>query len=503
MEDKHKVDDSLQSARSGCIPRRRVPTCSEEASPGVDQLPLQGQGDHVARRHALIRSGVRYTPYHSPSSKEGDTYQTGDLTQGNVERERKDPEAGMEGNWQDGSTQSFSSITSPPFDIASAVPEAVQKELESRNTEMFEGMPTPEVTKMKRDEGCQGAHDLPQEVHSDSEGVMHHATEMGLNIRKGTAFSLQIQENMPKSNTRCYKMVGMPNRGQKDPNIQRRDLLENQAEGQIDEVKGLEPEEMCAGRKPLFIISPDKPSNMSSDLLDSVPKLISLDDQELPSPVFSGIGNDMKLAACKGSVFESEALKDLVWMFLNQYYIIYDDGDRVSLLSAYHNNACFSLTTLFDPGGHPIVRLANYSTENRILKELKEIGPCVHVLKQTKKEVVDFLCVLPRTEHDLSSFVVDTCIQRRRMIFFSVRGKFKEVDSMCERPVCAFKRNFLLRIDSDSSMFIINDQMTVTEVSPKEPQSAPVPTASSSFVPTTSQEQQDVQQATSTGSATD
>ncbi|XP_045146563.1 nuclear RNA export factor 3-like [Echinops telfairi] len=481
MGDKHKVDDYLRSARSRCIRRRRDPICSQQASPGVDQLPRQGQGGHVARRHGRVRSGVRYTPYRIPSYKQGDTYQTGELTRGNMEREKKDPEAGMEGNWQDGSTRSSSNIT---------------------------------VTKIKGVEGFQGAHDLPQEVHSDSEGVMHHATEMGLSVRKDTASSLQIQEeNMSKilsfnfSNTSPYQLVGLPNVRQKDPTIQSRDFLENQmkAEGEMDTMKGLDPGEMSVGRKPLCTSSPEKPSNMS-DLLDLFSKFLCLDDQELPSPVFSDIGDDKKLPVCEGSVFESEALKDLVWEFLKQYYSIYDDGDRQSLLSAYHDKACFSLTTLFNPGAQPIVRLANYSTENRILKELREIGPCVQLLKQTKKEVVDFLCVLPRTEHDLSSFVVDTCVQRRTMLCFSVRGQFKEVEGIFEPPVSAFKRTFLLRTGSDSSVYILNDQMTVTEVRSKEAQSAhitPVPAASSSFVPTTSQEQQEVQQATSTGSATD
>ncbi|XP_075394549.1 nuclear RNA export factor 1-like [Tenrec ecaudatus] len=376
----------------------------------------------------------------------------------------------------------------PPFDIASVVPQDLSKEMESENTKMFEGVPTPEV---KGDESCQGAHDLPQKFHSDT-GVMLHGTEMRLNGRKDTASSLQIhQENMPKilpytlSNTSPSQLVGLPNVGKKDPTMQSRNLLENQmkAEEEMDTGKGLEPEEMSARRKPLCTISPDKHSNMrqalilsfaltlNSNLLDLFSKFLSLDDQEFPSPDSSGIGDEKKLAARKVRVFESDALKDLVWKFLKQYYSIYDNGDRQCLLSVYHDNACFSLTTLFNPGGQPIVRLANYFMDNRNLKELKEIGPCVQLLKQTKKEVVDFLCVLPRTEHDLSSFVVDTCIHR-----------------LSEAPPF-------------SSIFIINDQMTVTEVRPKDSQSDyinSIPTASSSFVPSTAQVQQEARQATST-----
>ncbi|XP_045146566.1 nuclear RNA export factor 1-like isoform X2 [Echinops telfairi] len=380
----------------------------------------------------------------------------------------------------------------------------MQKELVSKNGKLNKGIPTAEVTKIKGVEGCQGALDLPQEVHSDSEGVMHHAAEMGLNGRKDTASSLQfLEENMPKllsftsSNSRHYQLVGLANMGQKDPTMQSRNLFENQmkAEGEMDTVKGLEPGEMSAGRKPLCTSSPHKPSDVS-DLLDLFPKLLSPDDPVLPPPLFSDIGNDKKLPFCKGSVFGSETLKDLVWKFLTQYYRIYDGGDRQGLLSAYHDNACFSLTTLFHTEDPSRISCSKSSKDSGAVKEFKDIGLCVLLVKRTKSEIVDFLRVLPKTQHDLSSFVVDVGAQMRTTLCFSVRGKFKETEGLCGPPLCAFTRTFLLRTGSDASIYIINDQLTVTHVSPKEPQSScfsPVPTPSSSFEPTTSQEQQKVQ----------
>ncbi|XP_045146565.1 nuclear RNA export factor 1-like isoform X1 [Echinops telfairi] len=411
----------------------------------------------------------------------------------------------------------------------------MQKELVSKNGKLNKGIPTAEVTKIKGVEGCQGALDLPQEVHSDSEGVMHHAAEMGLNGRKDTASSLQfLEENMPKllsftsSNSRHYQLVGLANMGQKDPTMQSRNLFENQmkAEGEMDTVKGLEPGEMSAGRKPLCTSSPHKPSDvrggartvpmgaaqrkerrrgawreaapssLSGDLLDLFPKLLSPDDPVLPPPLFSDIGNDKKLPFCKGSVFGSETLKDLVWKFLTQYYRIYDGGDRQGLLSAYHDNACFSLTTLFHTEDPSRISCSKSSKDSGAVKEFKDIGLCVLLVKRTKSEIVDFLRVLPKTQHDLSSFVVDVGAQMRTTLCFSVRGKFKETEGLCGPPLCAFTRTFLLRTGSDASIYIINDQLTVTHVSPKEPQSScfsPVPTPSSSFEPTTSQEQQKVQ----------
>ncbi|XP_045146513.1 nuclear RNA export factor 2-like [Echinops telfairi] len=379
--------------------RRRIPKSSEQASPSLNQLPRQEQGENTAMWHSRVSSAVRYTPYSNSIFKRRDRYHKGE--QGNMERVRKGPDTGMQGNRQDGSAGRFAVTT---------------------------------VTKIKGVEGCQGAHDLPQEVHSDSEGVMHRATEMGLNGRKDTASSLQfLEENMPKllaftsSNSRRYQLVGLANMEQKHVTVQSRNRLANQmkAEGEMDTVKGLEPGEMSVGRKPLCTTSPDKPTDIS-DLLDLFPKVLSLDDPVLPPPLFSDIGNDKKSPFCKGSVFGSETLKDLVWKFLTQYYSIYDDGDRQGLLSAYHDNACFSLTTLFHTEDPSRISCGKSSKDSRAVKEFKDIGLCVLLVKRTKSEIVDFLSMLPKTQHDLSSFVVDVGAQMRTTLCFSVRGKFKE-----------------------------------------------------------------------------
>ncbi|XP_045146727.1 nuclear RNA export factor 3-like [Echinops telfairi] len=294
---------------------------------------------------------------------------------------------------------------------------------------------------MKGDEVCQEAQDL---LRFDSDpGVLYHATEVGPTGRKDMAASLQIHEE------NLHKM---------------------KAEGEMDQVKGLESEEMCVGTKPLCSTMPEKPTNMG-ELLDLFPKLLSLHAQDLPLSVFSDTGDDKKLPVCEGSVYGSETLKDLVWKFLKQYYSIYDGGDRQSLLSAYHDNACFSLSTPFNPEEPSLVSWGKFSKDSRAMKQLKDVGLCVQVMKHTKREIVDFFRVLPKTQHDFSSFVVDMCVPREKMLCFSVGGKFKEVGGMCEARVCTFTRTFVLIPDSDSSLCIVKDQLTVTDVNPKEIQS--------------------------------
>ncbi|KAI5239743.1 Nuclear Rna Export Factor 3 [Manis pentadactyla] len=55
-------------------------------------------------------------------------------------------------------------------------------------------------------------------------------------------------------------------------------------------------------------------------------------------------------------------------------------------------------------------------------------GLRVQLLKHTQHEVLCSLCMLPKTQHDLSSFVVDTWLHMETMLCFSVNGVFKEVE---------------------------------------------------------------------------
>ncbi|XP_045146559.1 nuclear RNA export factor 2-like [Echinops telfairi] len=122
------------------------------------------------------------------------------------------------------------------------------------------------------------------------------------------------------------------------------------------------------------------------------------------------------------------------------------------------------------------------------MKKQKDPVPWTQLLKRTKGEIVAFLRALPPTQHDLNSIVVDMGIQTENMIYFSVNGKFKEVGRMCEVRVCTFTRTFVLTAGRNSSIRILNDQLTVTDVSHKETQSAFSP--GPSFGPAPSQEQQ-------------
>ncbi|KAK2083628.1 Nuclear RNA export factor 3 [Saguinus oedipus] len=180
-----------------------------------------------------------------------------------------------------------------------------------------------------------------------------------------------------------------------------------------------------------------------------------------------------------------------------RYYLIYDSGDRQGLLGAYHDEACFSLSISFNPGDSAMSILFKYFKDNRNIKMLQDPCKCVmektgqdlrgQLLKHTKRDIVDFLSALPKTQHDLSSILVDMWYQT--VVVFVVF----EVEGQSQGSVLAFTRTFIATPGSSSSLCILNDELFLRGTSHQRTQSALltlVPTSFSSSMPAFSQEQQ-------------
>ncbi|XP_070358465.1 nuclear RNA export factor 1-like isoform X3 [Equus asinus] len=446
-----------------------------------------------------------------------------------MEREQKPPERRTEGNKQDETSGSWFKIMVPfgikydekwllsliqkqcsvpftPVEISifvspSDAPCSVQKELKSEKVK--------QLTMHKLYDLSWQSLEV-QRLRFDPASVTF-GVEMVPNPGNDMAASLQIHgENMPKllpwnlSNTKPCQLAGLSTTMQNASNIKNLNLASNEVKsaGKLDKGQGLEPEEMSADRNSLCTTFPDKSTNISS-ILELFPKLLSLDSQESRPPTNFGIEAHKRLPTCKGSFFESDALKSLVLQFLRRYYLTYDSGDRQGLLGAYLDKACFSLSIPFNPEDPAPSSLCEYVKDNRNIKKLKDPHLRLQLLKSTKHDIVRSLCVLPATQHDFSSFVVDQWLQTERVLCFSVNGVFKEVVGKSQSSVRAFTRTFIAIPASSSSLCILNDQLFVRDATPKETHSGlfiPVPTPASSSVPTLSQEQQEMVQAFSTQS---
>nr|XP_040138979.1 nuclear RNA export factor 3 isoform X1 [Ictidomys tridecemlineatus] len=551
----HNSQANTLQRRARCwgIFRRRFPNWSEPVSAAMNISSHQQQEGDSAMNDAHMDSGVRYTPYVIPSHHWRSNLSKQDQTHGNMERAQKPPERRTEGNRQNGTLGSWFKITIPfgikyeekwllnliqsqcnlPFtpvefhyekmqaqffvenaSIAFALKNIGDK-IRDEDNEKISIFVTPsevpcsikdlqsekvEQVKLTMNKQCDASHQALDIQRPPVEpNLMTHAIEMAPNPRKHMVTSLNIPEkNKPNLSLPTYQLVGMMDTMPKDLSIENPNVSKSKVKsaGKMDSGKGLEPEEMCADRNSLCTTFLDKSNNMNS-ILELFPKLLCLDGQESPRPTLCGIEAHKKLPTCKGSFFGSDILKNLVLQFLQQYYLIYDYGDRKSLLGTYHIEACFSLTIPFNPKDPALNSFCEYFKYNRDIKKLKDSYQWKQ-LKHTKRDILDTLCVLPKTRHDLSSFVVDMWFQTETMLCFSVNGLFKEVEGKSQGSVRAFIRTFIAIPGSNSSLCIINDKLFVRDPSPQGNQSPfciPMATCSSTSVPALSEEQQEMVQA--------
>ncbi|XP_063173251.1 nuclear RNA export factor 1 [Candoia aspera] len=376
-------------------------------------------------------------------------------------------------------------------------PPSVQHELKPEEIEQLKQCMS------KRYDGSQQALDL-KNIHTDPDLIAQNI-DIVLSRRSCMLAVLQIiQENIPEllsldlSDNKLYRLEDMIELQQKAPHLKILNLSCNQlkTEYELDKVKGLKLDELWLDSNPLCDNFRDQSSYISA-VRERFPKLLRLDGHELPPPISFDVEAPTALPPCKGSYFASEGLKMLIVQFLQQYYAIYDSGDRQGLLDAYHEGACCSMSIPFSVN-HPYRNsLAEYFKNSRNVKRLKDPTMRFRLLKHTKLNVVAFLSELPKTQHDVNSFVVDVCAQTNSLLCFTLNGIFKEVDNRCRDVVRAFTRVFIAVPVGHSGLSIVNDQLFIRKASNTEIRKAfvmPAPTPSSSPVPTLTAEQQEMLQ---------
>ncbi|XP_004685958.1 PREDICTED: nuclear RNA export factor 2 [Condylura cristata] len=279
--------------------------------------------------------------------------------------------------------------------------------------------------------------------------------------------SLNLQDN------ELYQLDGLSDIMQLVPTVKILNLSRNEL-GSVEEVrkmKGLKLQELWLYGNPLCDAFPDQSAYMSA-IRACFPTLLRLDGQKLPPVTDSDVPEIIK--PCKESYQGSETLKNLVLQFLLQYYLIYDYGDRQDLLSVYHEEACFSLTVPFSSEDPALSSLGEYLNYSRNMKTLEDPDLRVQLLKNTKYDIVESLCMLPRTQHDLNTYVVEMCVQTETMVYFSVNGVFKEVEGKSHGSVRTFTRTFILTPGTNSGLYIVNDEMTLRTIGTQETQNTDV-----------------------------
>uniref|UniRef100_A0A6Q2ZJZ7 NTF2 domain-containing protein n=1 Tax=Esox lucius TaxID=8010 RepID=A0A6Q2ZJZ7_ESOLU len=334
----------------------------------------------------------------------------------------------------------------------------------------------------KRFDGSQQALDL-NNIRIDPDLVSHNI-DVTLNTKNSMrAVTKIIEENIPElvclnlSNNKLFRLEYLSELVSKVPNLKILNLSHNElkTERELDKIKGLKLVELWLERNPLCDYFKDQTVYIRSvNLLNDTPAA---------------------LPPCKPSYFCSEEIKSAILGFLQQYYSVYDSGDRQPLLDAYHDGAAFSLSVPFTMHNPSRCSLGDYHKDTRNLKKIKDPTSRFRLLKHTRLNVVAFLNELPKTQHDIASLNVDVNTFTNTLLSFTVSGVFKEVEGKSRDSVRAFSRVFITVPAGGTSLCIVNDELFVRNATTEEIRRAfvaPAPTPSSSPVPTLSAPQQEM-----------
>ncbi|XP_077434297.1 nuclear RNA export factor 1 isoform X1 [Vanacampus margaritifer] len=355
----------------------------------------------------------------------------------------------------------------------------------------------------KRFDGSQQALDL-NNIRTDPDLVSHNV-EVILNRKTNMEAVIKIiEENIPEltslnlSNNRIHKLDELSELITKVPNLKCLNLSHNELklDRDLDKVKGLKLVELWLVRNPLCDLFKDQASYISA-MRQRFPRLLKLDGNDLPPPIGFDVETPTTIPPCKGSYFGSDEIKGLILRFLQQYYSIYDSGDRQPLLDAYHDGAALSLTIPFSNQNPSRSSLGEYHKDSRNLKRVRDTTIRFRLLKHTRLNVVAFINELPKTQHDIASFTIDVNTYTNTLLSFTVSGVFKEVavNGKSRDSTMAFSRVFITVPAGNSGLCIVNDQLFIRLATTEEIRKAfvaPAPTPSSSPVPTLTAPQQEM-----------
>ncbi|XP_060839178.1 nuclear RNA export factor 1-like [Rhopalosiphum padi] len=210
------------------------------------------------------------------------------------------------------------------------------------------------------------------------------------------------------------------------------------------------------------------------DVQQFFPMLTKLDNSELPSR-YSAIGSKFKMPINLGNCYPipeghnpelPNPVMSLVESFLAQYYERYDNQvSRQMVSEAYHENATFTLSSGFlfkNVKGS----LSQYLHEGRnFLKSDRNKQGRGRFLHKGKENIINFLDKLPKSKHDLGSFIVDVPLATAAMVQIVLNGVFAEdfKETNYRHVYRSFCRTFCI-VPVGSGWSIISDMLFITIV---------------------------------------
>uniref|UniRef100_A0A182JAF5 NTF2 domain-containing protein n=1 Tax=Anopheles atroparvus TaxID=41427 RepID=A0A182JAF5_ANOAO len=273
-----------------------------------------------------------------------------------------------------------------------------------------------------------------------------------------------IAEHIPElealnlNDNKLYMLDHLKSMATKMPNLKILYLARNRIPyvNTLDSLKALKLQELNLEENPLKQRYEDQTLYVS-EVRKRFPKVIKLDNIDLPPPISFDIpDDDLQLPVAKASFLSDASAAELVRQFLEQYFIIYDSDNRQPLLEAYHEHAVMSLTVnTYQQNNHQ--KMGAYMSANRNIKHKTDLDTRCRLLKQGRLQVVSYLSELPLTKHDLQSFAVDLTLFTPHMLLLSVTGVFKErKPTGGTEPLRSFHRSLVI-VPLGSGFCIRND----------------------------------------------
>lgn len=223
-----------------------------------------------------------------------------------------------------------------------------------------------------------------------------------------------------------------------------------------------------------------------SAVRERLPKIIRLDGKDLPPPITFDLDQTVELPKVHGSYFPSDDVKLLIVQFLEQYYVVYDSGDRQQLLEAYHDHAMFSLFVSKQSSRE--AGPDEYIHESRNLLRIRDSNFRNKLLKCGRLAVVSALSELPASQHEPSSFTVDVGFVSPTLMNFTVSGVFRGVGkSKHKQQLWTFSRGFVV-VPQGLGFSVVNDSLFISVASHSQVEAyklTPVPSPISSPGPST------------------
>ncbi|XP_011701091.1 PREDICTED: nuclear RNA export factor 1-like [Wasmannia auropunctata] len=229
---------------------------------------------------------------------------------------------------------------------------------------------------------------------------------------------------------------------------------------QLDAIKDLKLDELKMAGNPVCNKYKSRQNDYVSDVRRRFPKLLRLDDVELPRPiVFDVVDEAAKMPPPQRMFVADGKAQEIASQFLHQYFTIFDTENRQPLLDAYDEHASFSMTINTAHNN----KLNGYIRENRNLFRVNDITRRQKLLKQGRLHVVSFVSEMPRTRHLFNTFTMDISLATQSMMFITITGYFQELDNKDEL-IRYFNRTFII-VPESKGYRIRNEQLHISQPS--------------------------------------